>query len=109
LWAIEKIGEFEGEYHVLGGKLSALDGITPADLNLAGLYNRLKASPQISEVIFAMSADIDGQTTMFFAKDKIEELGIKMTALSQGIPSGGDFEYLDDGTIITAFRQRHII
>jgi recombination protein RecR len=107
LWAIEKSGVFKGSYHVLGGKLSALDGITPESLSVGPLRERIRKNNDICEIIFAMSADMDGQTTMFFVKDRIEEFGLKMTTLSHGIPTGGDLDYLDDGTIITAFKQRH--
>jgi recombination protein RecR len=106
LWAIEKSGVFMGGYHVLGGKLSALDGVTPEDLSVHPLRDRLNKNRQIQEVVFAMSADMDGQTTMFFVKDRIRGLDVRMTTLSQGIPMGGDLEYLDDGTIIAAFNQR---
>jgi recombination protein RecR len=106
LWAIEKSGAFQGRYHVLGGKLSALDGVTPENLSVDSLRHRLGEDRRIKEVVLAMSADIDGQTTMFFVKGKIDGFDVKLTTLSQGIPTGGDLEYLDDGTIITAFNQR---
>ncbi len=105
LWTIERAGFYNGKYHVLGNKLSAVEGITPDDINISGLYNRL-AQGDIKEVIMALSADLDGQTTLFFIKDKIENLGVKITMLSQGIPIGSDLEYLDNGTIIAAFSQR---
>ncbi|MDR2666897.1 MAG: recombination mediator RecR [Holosporales bacterium] len=109
LWSIEKIGFFRGRYHVLGNKLSAIDGITPEDLSIAKLYERIKSSSSINEVIIAMSADIDGQTTMFFVKDKIKDLNIKITTLSHGVPIGSELESLDDGTIIAAFNHRRDI
>ncbi len=105
LWTIERAGFYNGKYHVLGNKLSAVEGITPDDINISGLYNRL-AQGDIKEVIMALSADLDGQTTLFFIKDKIENLGVKITTLSQGIPIGSDLEYLDNGTILAAFSQR---
>ncbi|GHT89139.1 recombination protein RecR [Alphaproteobacteria bacterium] len=105
LWSIERAGFFSGKYHVLGGKLSAVMGVKPADLDVFGLYNRLK-SGAIKEVIMAMSADIDGQTTMLFANEKIKDLNINITTLSHGVPIGGELENLDDGTIIAAFNQR---
>jgi recombination protein RecR len=106
LWSIERIGFFRGQYHVLGNKLSAIDGITPEDLSIAKLYERIESSDKIKEVIIAMSADIDGQTTMFFVKDKIKDLNVKITTLSHGVPIGSEIEGLDDGTIIAAFNQR---
>jgi recombination protein RecR len=106
LWSIEKAGFYRGRYHVLGNKLSAINGVMPEDLNIDRLYNRIKSSKEIREVIIALSADIDGQTTVFFVNDKIKDLGVKITTLSQGIPIGSELEYLDDGTIIAAFNQR---
>jgi recombination protein RecR len=105
LWSIERAEFFKGKYHVLGGKLSAVLGIKPEDLDITGLYNRIK-NENIEEVIIAMSADLDGQTTMFFINEKIKDLKVKITTLSCGVPIGGELENLDDGTIIAAFSQR---
>jgi recombination protein RecR len=112
LWAIERTGFYRGRYHVLGGKLSAIDGVRPEDLNITRLYRRVCESEDsddeaIREVIIAMSADLDGQTTMFFVKDKLKELSVKITTLSHGVPIGSDLEGLDDGTLIAAFKHRH--
>ena len=109
LWTIERAGFYTGKYHVLGNKLSAIEGVTPDDINISGLYRRLTQGNSVTEVIIALSADLDGQTTLFFVKDKIEKLGIKITTLSQGVPIGSDLEYLDNGTIFAAFSQRHSI
>ncbi len=109
LWSIEKANFYSGLYHVLGNKLSAVDGITPDDLNISGLCERIKNSDSIKEVILALSADIDGQTTLFFIKDRIANFNIKITTLSQGVPIGSDLEYLDNGTIVAAFAQRREI
>ena len=109
LWTIERAGFYKGKYHVLGNKLSAIEGITPDDINISGLYRRLTNGSSISEIIMALSSDLDGQTTLFFVKDKIEKLGIKITTLAQGVPIGSDLEYLDNGTIFAAFSQRHDI
>ncbi len=106
LWSIERAGFYRGKYHVLGNKLSAVEGITPEDLNISGLYDRIKNSSEIKEVIIALSADLDGQTTLFFINDKIKDLGIKITTLSHGVPVGSELEYLDEGTIVAAFSQR---
>ncbi|MDR1390767.1 MAG: recombination mediator RecR [Holosporales bacterium] len=106
LWSIEQADFFRGKYHLLGNKLSAINGITPDDLNIEGLYNRIKSLNKIEEIIIATSADLDGQTTVFFINDKIKDLGVKITTLSHGVPIGSELEYLDNGTIIAAFSQR---
>ena len=106
LWSIERAGFYSGVYHVLGGKLSAIDGVKPSDLSMDKLIERIKLNKDISEIIIAMSADIDGQTTMLFVNEQLKDMGIKITVLSQGMPIGGELDYLDDGTIITAFNQR---
>lgn len=108
IWSVERAGFYKGTYHVLGGKLSAIDGVKPSDLSIEKLVSRIK-NGDISEVIMAMSADIDGQTTMFFVRDRIKDLGCKITVLSHGMPVGGELEQLDEGTIITAFNQRRDI
>ena len=108
LWAIENAGFYNGKYHVLGNKLSAVSGITPDDIDINGLHKRTN-TPEIKEVIIALSADLDGQTTMFYIKDRLSDSDVKITTLSHGVPIGSDLEYLDNGTIITAFNQRHII
>jgi recombination protein RecR len=107
LWSIERAEFFRGRYHVLGGKLSSINGVMPEDLNIDKLCSRIKASNgEIKEIIIAMSADLDGQTTTFFVNDKISELGVKITTLAHGVPVGSELECLDDGTIIAAFDQR---
>ncbi|MDR3224650.1 MAG: recombination mediator RecR [Holosporales bacterium] len=106
LWSVERSGFYKGKYHILGGKLSAVEGIRPEDLSIDALYGRIKSSDEIREIIMAMSADLDGQTTMFFVNNRIKELGVKITTLANGVPVGGELEYLDDGTIIAAFNQR---
>ena len=106
LWSIERAGFYRGLYHVLGNKLSAINGVSPEDLNIDNLMKRIV---NVKEVIIAMSADLDGQTTMFFVNDKIKYLGVKVTTLSHGIPIGSELEYLDDGTIVAAFSQRRDI
>lgn len=106
LWSIERAGFYKGLYHVLGNKLSAINGVSPENLNIDSLIKRLS---NVNEVIIAMSADLDGQTTMFFINDKIRDFGLKITTLSHGVPIGSELEYLDDGTIIAAFNQRRDI
>lgn len=105
LWSIERAGFYRGVYHVIGGKLSAIDGVMPSDLDIDNLKRRI-SKEEINEVIIAMSADIDGQTTMFFIKDSIKDTNVKITTLSHGMPVGGEFDYLDDGTIVAAFAER---
>lgn len=107
LWAIERTGSYHGRYHVLGGVLSALDGITPDKLRLNQLEQRLE-SEEISELILALSATVDGQTTAHYVSDLIHRHHnrIKITRLAHGMPVGGELDYLDDGTIMTAFKAR---
>lgn len=105
LWTIERAGFFRGKYHILGGKLSAVMGMTPDDLDIAGLCRRI-TDEKIEEVIIAMSADIDGKTTIFYINEQIKNLNVKVTMLSHGVPIGGELENLDNGTLIAAFDQR---
>ena len=105
LWALERAGVFRGRYHVLGGALSALDGITPERLNLPKLLERVKAGPA-SEVILAMNATVEGQTTAHYLLDALEPLGVKITRLAHGVPVGGELDYLDEGTLSAAFKAR---
>lgn len=109
LWAIENSGFHKGKYHILGNKLSAVDGITPANINVENLYKRIKGSDEIKEVIIALSADLEGQTTLFYIKEKIAELGIKTTTLAHGVPIGSSLENLDNGTLVAAFTQRRTL
>jgi recombination protein RecR len=107
LWSIERAEFFRGKYHVLGGKLSSINGVMPEDLAIEKLCERIRLSQgEVKEVIIAMSADLDGQTTMFFVNDKIKDFDVKITTLAHGVPVGSELEYLDDGTIIAAFDQR---
>ncbi len=107
VWAIEKTGSFKGLYHVLGGLLSALDGIGPGDLRIAELQARI-AEGNVQEVILGLSATVDGQSTAHYIADHIDKSQIKVTQLSHGVPVGGELDYLDDGTITTALRARKI-
>ncbi|MDP7151410.1 MAG: recombination mediator RecR [Paracoccaceae bacterium] len=104
LWAMERSGVFKGRYHVLGGTLSALDAVGPDDLRIPQLVNRLEAET-ISEVILALNATIDGQTTAHYIADQIEHR-VSVTSLAQGVPIGGELDYLDDGTITAALNAR---
>ncbi|NYS24399.1 recombination protein RecR [Rhodobacteraceae bacterium 2376] len=105
LWAMERGGAFCGRYHVLGGTLSALDAIGPEDLRIPALVNRVR-DEGISEVILALNATVDGQTTAHYIAEMLEPCGVRVSALAQGVPMGGELDYLDDGTIGAALRAR---
>lgn len=105
LWALERSGAVSGRYHVLGGVLSALDGIRPEHLTLDALVARA-SDPAVKEVILALSATVDGQTTAHFITDLLAHLPVKVTKLAHGVPVGGELDYLDDGTLAAAIRQR---
>jgi recombination protein RecR len=104
LWAMERSGVFKGRYHVLGGTLSALDAIGPQELRIPRLMDRV-ATEAISEVILALNATIDGQTTAHYIADQLDGQ-VRLTSLAQGVPIGGELDYLDDGTITAAMRAR---
>jgi recombination protein RecR len=106
LWALERAGVFRGRYHVLGGALSALDGVTPERLNLAPLMDRLKG---VEEVILAMNATVEGQTTAHYLMDLLQSSGLKVTRLAHGVPVGGELDYLDEGTLSAAFKARRAL
>lgn len=106
LWAVEKTGAFRGYYHVLGGTLSALDGITPDDLNIPTLLMRANDA---KEVIIALNATIDGQTTAHYISDLLKKSGVAVTQLAHGVPIGGQIDYLDDGTLSTALKSRKAV
>ena len=103
LWAMERSGVFKGRYHVLGGTLSALDAVGPEELRIPKLLDRVKAEG-VSEVILALGATIDGQTTAHYIADQLP--GVTVTSLAQGVPVGGELDYLDDGTITAALNAR---
>lgn len=105
LWALERTVSYKGRYHVLGGTLSALDGIGPDDLRIPELVSRAE-SASIVEVILATSATVDGQTTAHYVADRLREHGVKVSGLAHGVPVGGELDYLDDGTLSAALRDR---
>ena len=107
LWALERAGVVRGRYHVLGGTLSPLDGIGPDDLNLAGLVDRL-TDAGVEEVILAVGATVDGQTTAHYVTDLLSHLDLKITRLAHGVPVGGELDYLDEGTLAAALRARTV-
>lgn len=105
LWAMERAAVFRGRYHVLGGVLSALDGITPEALRIPALAERVRREA-IGEVVLALNATIDGQTTAHVIADYLEGSGARLTSLAQGVPVGGELDYLDDGTLSAALAAR---
>lgn len=105
LWALERAGVINARYHVLGGTLSALDGVGPSDLNLDRLLARV-AEGRIREVILALNATVDGQTTSHYVTDLLAPHGVKVSRLAHGVPVGGELDYLDEGTLAAAIRQR---
>ncbi|MEO0388415.1 MAG: recombination mediator RecR [Pseudomonadota bacterium] len=105
LWALERGRSFKGRYHVLGGVLSALDGVGPEALGIPALLARLEGGA-FQEVILALNATVDGQTTAHYIADQLDGSGLEITSLAQGVPVGGELDYLDDGTIAAALRAR---
>ena len=118
LWAMERSGAFRGKYHVMGGLLSALDGVGPEDLRVSELVGRAKAGNQgagnqgngdggaVREVVLALPATVDGQTTAHYLAERLAGTGVEVTSLARGVPVGGDLDWLDDGTIVQALRAR---
>lgn len=109
LWALERSGAFAGRYHVLGGVLSALDGVRPDDLRLAGLIERIRREA-VTEVVLALAATVEGQTTAHYVAellaDSLPEGSVRITRLSHGVPVGGELDHLDDGTLQAALKSR---
>jgi recombination protein RecR len=105
LWAMERAAAFKGRYHVLGGTLSALDGIGPEDLNIASLVRRVEAG-DVREVILATNATVDGQTTAHYITDRLAAAEVEISRLAHGVPVGGELDFLDDGTLAAALKAR---
>jgi recombination protein RecR len=105
LWALERAGAISARYHVLGGTLSPLDGVGPQELAIDALINRVHAE-RPNELILALNATVDGQTTAHYITDLIQDTGVKVTRLAHGVPVGGELDYLDEGTLAAAIRQR---
>lgn len=105
LWALDRAKLFTGRYHVLGGRLSALDGVRPEDLAIAALLGRVGAGG-IDEVVLAMNATLEGQTTAHYIAERLETLPVRITQLAHGLPVGGELDYLDEGTLAQALRAR---
>ena len=108
LWAMERGKIFSGLYHVLGGTLSALDGIGPDELNVGSLLRRVKEGP-VREVIVATNATVDGQTTAHYLAERLADVGVPLTRLAHGVPVGGELDWLDDGTLATALKARRAL
>ena len=110
LWALERAAALNCRYHVLGGTLAPLDGIGPDDLNIASLINRVsEEGSQITEIIIAVNATVDGQTTAHYITDRLAGLDVKITRLAHGVPVGGELDYLDEGTLAAAIRSRSTV
>ena len=105
LWALDRARLFTGRYHVLGGRLSALDGVRPEDLNIAALLARVERGG-IDEVVLAMNATLEGQTTAHYLAERLEDFPVRITQLAHGLPVGGELDYLDEGTLAQALRAR---
>ena len=105
LWAMERGGAFRGRYHVMGGLLSALDGVGPDALRVGALVSRASA-PEVTEVILALPATVDGQTTAHYLAERLAPCGVTISMLARGVPVGGELDWLDDGTIAQALRAR---
>ncbi|HEV7416358.1 recombination mediator RecR [Tianweitania sediminis] len=105
LWALERAGAMNAQFHVLGGTLSPLDGVGPDDLNIAGLVTRV-VDGSVNEVIIAVNATVEGQTTAHYLTDQLADMSVKITRLAHGVPVGGELDYLDEGTLTAALRSR---
>lgn len=105
LWAVERTHTFKGQYHVLGGVLSALDGIGPDELSIEPMLQRVRGG-EIKEVVLALSATVDGQSTAHYLMDRMDGIDVQITRLAHGVPVGGALEFLDDSTIATALKSR---
>ena len=106
LWALERSNVYNGKYHILGGVLSAIDGINPEQLNISSLEKRLE-NKSITEIIIAISATLDGQTTAHYLAETLNKFNINITRLAHGLPIGGELDFLDDGTIAQALKARN--
>lgn len=105
LWAMERVAQFKGKYHVLGGVLSALEGVVPEDLNIESLLQRVETDG-VQELILALPATVDGQITSHYLSSRLKNTGVKITTLAQGIPMGAELDYMDEGTLQLALNSR---
>lgn len=106
LWAMDRVVGFKGTYHVLGGTLSALDGVGPEDLSIGQLVERAD-SPEVTEIILATNATVDGQTTAHYINERLANTHVQVSALAHGVPVGGELDYLDEGTLFAALKARN--
>jgi recombination protein RecR len=105
LWALERAHAVNGKYHVLGGTLSPLDGVGPQDLSIDALVSRAH-DPAVTEIILALNATVDGQTTAHYITELLRDSNVRVTKLAHGVPVGGELDYLDEGTLSAAIKQR---
>lgn len=105
LWALERSGAVKGHYHVIGGTLSAIDGIRPEDLNIAKLVQRA-SDPEVTEVVLAVNATVEGQTTAHYIIEQLKQANVRVSRLAHGVPVGGELDYLDEGTLAAAIKSR---
>ena len=105
LWALERAGVVPARYHVLGGHLSPLDGVGPEDLNISTLIERARGG-EVKEILLALNATVEGQSTAHYVSDRLEGTGVMISRLAQGVPIGGELDYLDEGTLAAAFKAR---
>jgi recombination protein RecR len=105
LWSLDRAGSYRGLYHVIGGTLSALDGVGPDDLNISTLIERA-GDPNLKEIIIATNATVDGQTTAHYITEQLKSFELTVSRLAHGVPIGGELDYLDDGTLTTALNSR---
>lgn len=109
LWALEKTASYKGQYHVLGGVLSALDGVGPEDLSFSSLFRRCQRG-EVTEVIMALNATVEGQTTSHYLTEHLKEIGVlQISSLARGVPVGGELDYLDEGTLSAALLSRRMV
>ena len=108
LWALERAGVLNARYHVLGGTLSPLDGIGPQDLTIDALVSRAH-DPEVKEIVIALNATVDGQTTAHYMTDLLHGANVSVTRLAHGVPVGGELDYLDEGTLSAAMKQRTLV
>jgi recombination protein RecR len=113
LWALERAAVINGVYHVLGGVLSPLDGVGPEDLSITGLIDRVSGSDglvkvPVKEIIIAVNATVEGQTTAHYITDQLRNIEVKITRLAHGVPVGGELDYLDEGTLVAAIKSRNV-
>ncbi len=108
LWAMERVSLFKGKYHVLGGVLSAMEGVVPEDLNIDSLAKRIE-SGMVKELVLALPATIDGQITSHYLLSRFKDSGVKITTLAQGIPMGAELDYMDEGTLQLALNSRKVL